>query len=229
MSPLARTLNPAVHAVRREAFLDAALGLIQTKGYEEMSIQDVLDELDASRGAFYHYFDSKAALLGGVLERMTETVLETLAPVVEDRTTTAIEKFEGIFTGIARWKGDRPDLVGELLRVWLSDENAIVREKYRHSITAKLAPLLSEIIAQGIAEGFTARSPRETARVVVSLILAANQTAVDLYVARQADAVTFDEVLRNFAAYTDALERILGTPTGSLRLADEETLRRWYG
>jgi AcrR family transcriptional regulator len=226
---VARTLNPAVHAVRREAFLDAALGLIQTKGYEEMSIQDVLDELDASRGAFYHYFDSKAALLGAVLERMTETVLETLAPLVDDPTTTAIEKFEGIFAGIARWKGDRPDLVVELLRVWLSDENAIVREKYRHSITAKLVPLLSEIVAQGIAEGFTARSPRETARVVVSLILGANQTAVDLYVARQADAVTFDEVLRNFAAYTDALERILGTPPGSLRLADEATLRHWYG
>src|SRR4051812_12810046 len=178
---MARTLDPVVHAVRREAFLDAALTLIQTKGYEEMSIQDVLDELDASRGAFYHYFDSKAALLGAVLERMTDTVLETLAPLVSDPTTTAIEKFGGIFTGIARWKGDRPDLVMELLHVWLSDDNAIVREKYRNGLTGKLVPLMSDIVAQGIAEGFTARSPRETARVVVSLILGANQTAVDLY------------------------------------------------
>ena len=65
--------------------------------------------------------------------------------------------------------------------------------------------------------------------VVVSLILGANQTAVDLYVARRSDAVAFDEVERTFAAYTDALERILGTPPGSLRLADAETLRHWYG
>ena len=109
---MARTLDPAVHAVRREAFLDAALGLIQTKGYEEMSIQDVLDELDASRGAFYHYFEFE----GGAARRR---------PRANDRDgprdagarrrgsdDTAIEKFEGIFTGIARWKGDRPDLVG---------------------------------------------------------------------------------------------------------------------
>ncbi len=88
---------------------------------------------------------------------------------------------------------------------------------------------MSDIVRQGIAEGFTARSAHETARVVVSLILGANQTAVDLYVARQSDRVTFDEVLRTFDAYTDALERILGTPAGSLRLADEATLRRWYG
>ena len=62
---MARTVNATVYAVRRDAFIDAAQRLIQAKGYEQMSIQDVLDELDASTGAFYHYFDSKAALLDG--------------------------------------------------------------------------------------------------------------------------------------------------------------------
>ncbi len=60
-----RTLNPAAHALKRDAFLDAAERLIRTKGYEQMTVQDVLDELGASKGAFYHYFDSKEALLGG--------------------------------------------------------------------------------------------------------------------------------------------------------------------
>ena len=69
---MARTLNPEVHAVRRDAFVDAAQRLIQARGYEQMSIQDVLDEVDASRGAFYHYFDSKAALLDAVVDRMIE-------------------------------------------------------------------------------------------------------------------------------------------------------------
>jgi AcrR family transcriptional regulator len=58
-----RTVNATLYTVRREAFLDVAQRLVQTKGYEAMSIQDVLDELDASKGAFYHYFDSKQALL----------------------------------------------------------------------------------------------------------------------------------------------------------------------
>ena len=50
-----------------------------------MSVQDVLDELDASRGAFYHYFDSKVALLEAVVERMVEAAIATLAPVVAER------------------------------------------------------------------------------------------------------------------------------------------------
>src|SRR5579872_4074269 len=53
-----RTVNPMLHTVRREAFVDVAQHLIQTRGYEAMSIQDVLDAVGASRGAFYYYFDS---------------------------------------------------------------------------------------------------------------------------------------------------------------------------
>ena len=49
---MARTLDPVAHAVRRDAFLDAAEALIRAKGYDEMSIQDVLDAVGASRGAF---------------------------------------------------------------------------------------------------------------------------------------------------------------------------------
>ena len=65
---MARTVDTGAHAVRREAFVDTAQRLMQAKGYEQMSVQDVLDELDASRGAFYHYFDSKAALLEAVVD-----------------------------------------------------------------------------------------------------------------------------------------------------------------
>ena len=66
---MARTVNATLRTVRRDAFLDVAQRLVQTKGYEAMSIQDVLGELEASKGAFYHYFDSKQALLQAVVER----------------------------------------------------------------------------------------------------------------------------------------------------------------
>jgi len=51
---MARTVNATLHGVRRDAFLDVAQRLVETKGYEAMSIQDVLDALEVSKGAFYH-------------------------------------------------------------------------------------------------------------------------------------------------------------------------------
>jgi len=99
---MARTVNPAAHALRRDAFVDAAQRLIQKKGYEQMSIGDVLDELDTSRGAFYHYFDSKVALLEAVAERMVEVATAEMAPVADDPDRSALQKLDGVFGGLAR-------------------------------------------------------------------------------------------------------------------------------
>ncbi len=227
---MARTVNAAVHAVRRDAFVDVAQRLIQAKGYEQMSVQDVLDELDASRGAFYHYFGSKADLLEAVVERMVEAATAALAPIVANPDLSALEKLEGVFTGLARWKGERTELMLALLRVWRSDENAIVREKFRRGIVIHLAPPLTAIVEQGKAEGlFTATSPDQVARVLVSLIQSANEAVVELFFARQADAISFENVERTLEAYQEAYERILGLPAGSLTIGDPTMLHQWFG
>jgi AcrR family transcriptional regulator len=229
-APVARTVNPAIYAIRREAFVDAAQHLIETIGYEPMSVQDVLNELDASRGAFYHYFDSKAALLEAVIERMTDQALASLAPLLDDPGVPADRKLAGVFSGIARWKSDRRDLVLALIDVWTSDGNAIVREKFRRGLVDRIGPVLAGIIREGIAEGvFSVRSPDGAARVLVSIIQGAGEEATELYLARQADQIPFEAVEPALAAYSDAYERVLGIPAGSLPIADEQILRQWFG
>lgn len=225
---MARTVNPAVHAIRLEAFVDVAERLIQSKGYEQMTVQDVLDELEASRGAFYHYFDSKVALLEAVVERMVATAMAAIAPVVADRSLTALEKLSRLFSGIADWKAERKDLVLALMQVWFSDDNAIVRDKLRQGTVLQLTPLVAAIIRQGRAEDmFSASSPDDASRVLVSLLQGAGDVAGELFVARQANTITFETVERTLGAYNEAFERILGVPAGSLPV-DRPTLHLWF-
>src|SRR5579875_729678 len=166
-----RTVNPALRTVRREAFVDAAQRLIQCRGYEAMSIQEVLDAVGASRGAFYHYFDSKQALLEAVIDRITDQAIASLEPIVGDSTLPALRALERIFTGIAGWKAQRKDLMLAIIAVWRSDSNAIVREKLRHTAVHRLVSLLAPIIQRGVAEGlFSVHEPTETAAVLVYLL-----------------------------------------------------------
>jgi AcrR family transcriptional regulator len=225
---MARTLDPTAHALRRGTFVDATQRLIALKGYEQLSIGDVLADLGASKGAFYHYFDSKGALLEAVVERMTDAALESLAPITVDPNLSAVEKMHDLFRGIGQWKSDRRELVLAVMQTWLSDDNAIVREKLRQGMVTRLAPLLAPIIRQGTAEGvFSATSPDDAARVLVSLMQGSSEVAGELYVARQAGTVTYDQVQRTLAAYTEAFERILGMPAGSMAI-DEPMLRLWF-
>ena len=80
------------HTAKRNEILDAALQLVYTKGYEQMSIQDILDALQISKGAFYHYFNSKGELLEGLINRMIDQALLMLQPIEQDQSLPAIEK-----------------------------------------------------------------------------------------------------------------------------------------
>jgi AcrR family transcriptional regulator len=227
---MARTVNATLYTVRREAFLEVAQRLIQTKGYEAMSIQDVLDELDASKGAFYHYFDSKVALLEAVIERLADTGLATVAPILEDPDLPAVRKLEKVFAGIARFKAEQMDLVLAIIEVWKSDGNAVVREKLRRLTASRMVPLFSTVVRQGVEEGaFDVASPDETTKVLLTLMQGFQEIAMDLFIARQAGTIKFDDVRRSIASFTEAFERILGIPKRSVTLADEATLRFWFG
>jgi AcrR family transcriptional regulator len=227
---MARTVNATLHGVRRDGFLDVAQHLVETKGYEAMSIQDVLDALEVSKGAFYHYFDSKQALLEAVVERFADGAMARMAPILSDPNLSALEKLERVFAGIAGWKAERKDLVLAIIEVWSSDSNAIVREKLRRMTVRLMTPLFSAVIKQGIDEGlFNVASPDETATVLLSVMLGFQEQATHLFIARQANTIPFELVERTVAGYTAAYERILGIPKGSLTLTDRATLRFWFG
>jgi AcrR family transcriptional regulator len=227
---MARTLNLAVHTVRREAFVEAAQRLMQSRGWEQMSIQDVLDEVEASRGAFYHYFDSKQALLEAVIQRMVDAGLGSIQPIVEDPNLPATAKLVQVFGGIGRWKTDRKDLILAFLDVWLSDDHAVVREHFRRELAGRFVPLLARIMRQGVEEGsFHVQSPDETARVLMMLLQGVQEAATDLFVARQANTISYEEVVSRLAAYTGAFERLLGVEAGSINLIDRPILEAWYG
>lgn len=225
-----RTLNLAVHTVRRDAFIDAAQGLITARGYEQMSVQDLLDQLGASRGAFYHYFDSKEALLEAVIDRMVDAGLEAVAPILDDPSLAAVEKLQGLFSGIQRFKTDRKALLHEILKVWTSDDNAIVVEKLRRTTVPRLVPLLTRIVEQGVSEGvFESKRPADTARLVVILLQGLQDWATELFIARQAGAIPLEEVARTIANFSEGLERVLGVKAGSITPIDDATLHEWFG
>jgi AcrR family transcriptional regulator len=227
---MARTLNVAVHTVRKDAFVEAAQRLMASQGYEAMSIQDVLDAVEASRGAFYHYFESKQELLEAVIDRMVDAGLAEVGPIVANRELAAPAKLQQVFSSIGRWKTARKPLVLALLEVWLSDQNAIVREKLRRTMTGRMAGTLTPIIQQGIDEGvFDARSASDTARVFVMLLLGFQDVATDLFLERQAGRIEPADVERTFRGYTDSFERILGAAPGSIELIDQTVLREWFG
>ncbi len=226
---MARTVHKEKHAVKRKEILDAAQRLVYTKGYDQMSIQDILNDLQISKGAFYHYFGSKSDLLEALIEQMRRDVEPIILPIVEDPNLPALDKFHRFFDTAARWKTARKDYLLSLLRVWYTDENAIVRQKMQTDLIKWASPLLAKIIRQGVQEGALANSfPDQAGEIVLSLQQGLGDTFMDLLLSSAPSSDRAQCAANVVAAYTDALERVLGAPAGSLNLIDAETLQEWF-
>jgi len=216
------------YAVKRNEILETALRLIYTTGYEKMSIQDILDALTISKGAFYHYFDSKQALLEALIERMMVEAEQVITPIVEDPHLSALEKFQRYFDTVARWKTAQKTLMLALLRVWYTDDNAIVRQKVTSSGLKKITPMLTAIIRQGADEGvFRTPHPDQVCAVVFSIMLGLGDSLAETLLAPASANDMLPTMHNTVAAYTDAMERILVAPGGCVQLIDEQTLKEW--
>lgn len=226
---VARTVDHAAHAARRNQILDVAQQLVATRGYEQMSIHDVLNELGISKGALYHYFGSKQALLVGIVERMAEEVHTQLARVAEEAGPNAVDTLTRSFQVLAGWKALHREQLVALLRVWNSDGNALLRQKVRAGITERLAPVFEHVIERGVRDGtFTLPTAAGSGRVLLSLIHDLNERLGELFFAYQAGSSDLAAVEQTVTAYTTAVERILGVAAGSVRLVELPVLHAWF-
>lgn len=225
---MVRVVRQEAYAVKRSAILDIAQRLIFTKGYEQMTVQEVLDALQISKGAFYYYFDSKLALLEALVARMQEDMLALLGPIADDTDTSTLERLGRFFPVLAQWKTERKGFVLEVARVLYSDENALFRQKVRGRVIATVAPLLAELLRQGIQEGVvTTTYADELGEMAVCLVLDLGDTLATLLLTSALSADRARRFARAVAAYTGALEQALGVPSGSVPLIDADALREW--
>jgi AcrR family transcriptional regulator len=228
---MARTLKEEEYYARRNEILDAALQLLYSKGYEKMTIQDILDQLQISKGAFYHYFDSKAAVLEAVVERMAaEQVKPMFLAIVKDPQLPALEKLHQYFYMSTNWKTSNKAFLVSLMKVWYSDENALTRQKMLATTVEHMGPFFIEIIKQGVDEGvFSTLYPEVASQVTINLIYDLAYESGQMLISekvRQSDNMQQVEAL--YAAYGDVLERVLGAPKGSIQFMAAEALKVWF-
>ena len=228
---MARTVKEHEYADRRNDILDALQRLIFTKGYERLTLRDVYAELKISGGAFYHYFDSKSAVLAAFIARMQEEAGKPLRKLAHDPQLSATEKLQGFFAALDRLRATHQAAILELLRVWYTDDNALVRQRVDEAISEQRAPLLSQIVRQGVQEGsFTTPYPDQAGAVILSLVQGMGHDHAKLLLAcgqNDDDRHFVETLVTTHAAYLEAVERALGAPAGFLHRADAVAVSVW--
>ena len=129
--------------VRRQAIVDAANALFCTKGYLETTVDDILEELHCSKGSFYHYFDSKLAVLQAICESRVQQSFEMYR---QTRVTSTREKLNSLLYWAQPFRPENEDWLLVTLRLRQRGEGMVMDGAMRQSQRELFKPEMENLL-----------------------------------------------------------------------------------
>jgi AcrR family transcriptional regulator len=214
--------------LRRGEFLDCAQALFLAHGYDHASLNDVIAKAGVSKGAFYHYFPSKEALLEALADRFARGALAQVQDVLDAPGIDALARLNAF---MARARQNKVETAAEswaLFEALFRPENLVLFHRINTAAVALFMPALTKIIAQGVKDGmFKTFDPEGVADMMLQLG-AATHGIVARALAGDSKAdwdAAIRALERRIKLYELALDRILELPDASIRLTQQGYVR----
>ena len=194
--------------IRKQELVLAACELFKEKGFEQVSVSDIVQKVGVAQGTFYYYFKTKYDMLNAVMDLYMQESMAFIERVANDKSMNAVEKLQAII-GYSL----KPDPCEKNFIQYLhTDENLITHQKYMMKAFELTIPLVTAIVEDGVRDGlFNVCHPRETVELMVYMYGYLNDSL--------AITTDRDEYDRKIQATEDIFVRVLGMKEGSIRLA----------
>jgi AcrR family transcriptional regulator len=217
------------HDERYEEFLDVSQSLFFSKGYDQTSVQDIIDRVGVAKGTFYHYFRTKVDLLDAVTKRLRDLNVQRLQSILDDASLRGREKLERFFDHLMTWKAGNREFFLQIMHVLYHDDNVLLRNRLMSDVIDSFAPLLGQAMEQGIDEGdFTVDYPLETAQMVLAMTFSLSDAIAAHLMEGRPFAAVREVIARKLMAYNRNLERLLGVETHGLTILDVPRIAIWF-
>lgn len=149
--------------------LDAALKLFIEKGYENTSIQDILNHLGGlSKGAIYHHFKSKEEIFEGVCKQLGESNTMYFTRIRDNTNLNGYEKLKVMIE--SAYTNPNNKAVVALATKILSDPKFFMNQ-IKEIFTLVVPEYVQPIIEEGVRDGSIQTDyPKELAEVIIVLL-----------------------------------------------------------
>lgn len=153
----------------KQKIIDVAYKLFLTKGYEETRISDIIRELDGlTKGAIYHYFDSKEDIFNAVVEKIGNKNIQLFDEIKNNSNLNASEKLSKIVR--SGFHNDNIEVITEISPNLLESPKlltAFILEIKNVTIPKYILPIIKE----GVTEGsIRTEHPIEIAELIAILL-----------------------------------------------------------
>lgn len=206
--------------IKKQEILRTAEARFCRYGYEETSIQDILDDLHTSKGSFYHHFTSKESLLEAICRYRAESASdEILASVPAE--ASPVDILNLLISGLIPFSGEKLSFLLMILPVFSGPQGVQLRNGYMNELSSIYHDPIRECIKKGTEAGdFSCSDPDFFATLILSVVHHYWIGVCDLILADHHSGVRTDpsELVSMTEQYRSVMERILFAPLGSVTL-----------
>ena len=182
---------------RKRELLTIAYDMFITRGYENTSVDEIIEKAQIAKGTFYYHFQSKEQILEDVIEMMIDSEVD-MAKQIIGMDISIPQKIVGILTSLKPADSEQP-----IKDALFHPENVLMHDKVRKKLIEVLIPLLSEVVKEGVNAGiFSCDNIPERVRM---LLIISNGTFNER---------TFSE--RDISVFIDMSEKLLGADKGTM-------------
>lgn len=189
---------------RKNEILDVAERLFGTKGFDNTSTSDILNEVGIARGTLYYHFKSKEDILDAMIDRMTGRLVEKAAALLAKKEIPVLKRLTMMMTAL----NVNGSLGQEIMEQVHKPQNALMHQKMQERLLVGVNPLVTALIREGIAQGIC---KTEYPAEVAEMTLLYSNTAFDTLAEHGKE-----ERERKINAFIYNLERLLGMERGSM-------------
>jgi AcrR family transcriptional regulator len=172
--PVARRTQGERRAATRGALVAAARALFADRGFSSVSREEIVERAGVTRGAMYHYFDSKEDLFCAVYEEVERDLCEAIAAAA----AASEDPVEELRLGSAAFL--RSAATGEVRRIAVLDSPAVLDPATRNAVAEKYGlGMVRDVLSAIEAAGRLAAGPVDQLAPILMVVLheAATQIA----------------------------------------------------
>ena len=192
----------------KKLILDVAKKLFLEKGYDDTTIQDIIDGLGGlTKGVIYHHFKNKEDILNHTLEHLSEFQEDRLNLAINRGDLKGFEKLQQFFIAAIK----QYELVALIKNAKILNKTPrIIGERYLETMEITI-PYIKEIIYEGLDDGSIHSDYPDEVGEIISIL-------ANIWIGVQLPNWTGSEVKKKFTAVFLSIEAL------GLKFLTEETL-----
>ncbi|WP_025691870.1 TetR/AcrR family transcriptional regulator [Paenibacillus zanthoxyli] len=201
--------------IRKNEIIQASEELFIEKGYENTTVEGILQRTGLSKGGFYHHFKSKNDVFIAIIDRITNETVKAAEEIAEMDDIDALQKIQLFSEMQFHMKMPKTKIIQVFFR-----ERDINPHFHKHNVMMweKYVPVFVKIVKQGISKGsMKVEFPEETVKLLFRMI-------ASLYDFEEGLIEDEEKMKRHIAALEDIFTKSLGIETRGIHLVKSELL-----